>query len=255
MNNKTLPFAVFALTPAAFALGASLALAAELPKPSLAPANVDAVFVPVGFDDNDNIEVVVSGHLTNICSKTGPLEADVNADARTITLRPQVWSYQSPSCATQEMFIPFTQAVSLGTIDAGEYKVVVNDAPAVPARELVVAPAFVSTPDDFVYAPVESASVTRDKATGRVNGVRVSGTYPTMQGACWVLKEVRATAVKGNVIVVLPISELRKGAACDNANRTFKATKKVSGVPAGDLLVHVRVMNGQSLNKVVLEQR
>jgi len=236
---------------------ASLSHAAELPKPTLVPTALDNVFVPVGFDDNDNVEIIVAGHFTNVCSKVGPLTAEVNEDARIITLSPQTWVYQSVRCETQEIYVPFIQSVALGTLSRGDYKVVVASAPQLDSRDLVVAKATQSTPDDYTYAPVENVEVTRDAESGRITGVEVSGTFSRFLAGCTKFKELRATITKGNVMVVLPIAEFTPNKPCENptGDRKFRARAKVEGAPATDMLLHVRVMNGMSINKVARATR
>ncbi len=52
-----------------FACLAASAAAHGAPRsvPKLVVAPVDNVFVPAGFDDNDNVEVVLQGYFANSC--------------------------------------------------------------------------------------------------------------------------------------------------------------------------------------------
>ena len=64
----------------------SSGLANDGQEPALVGAPVEKVFVPLGFDDNDNVEVVVHGHFQSTCFKVGPSTATVDAAAKTVTI-------------------------------------------------------------------------------------------------------------------------------------------------------------------------
>jgi len=235
--------------------GAAFAQAASDLKPTLVPAPVDRIFVPLGFDDNDNVEVVLSGHFTNACSKVGPVRVDVDAARKVVTLTPQSFLYdRTGRCAAQEMFVPFTQTVTLGNLDVGDYRVRLADQPDLAVEALKVGKSTKATPDEFLYAPVEEVLVRQSPSLGgALKRITLRGTFPVIADGCLSLKEVRTSVTPGNVVVVQPIVETLAAGDCAarSISREFTFRKNLSDPLSGMALVHVRVMNGQSLNRVV----
>ncbi|MGZ3688660.1 MAG: hypothetical protein ACXVBW_10185, partial [Bdellovibrionota bacterium] len=56
----------------------------------------DRAFVPAGFDDNDNVEFVVTGKLPSTCFNIGPSETSVDPRSHRITLEQK--AIYSSSC-------------------------------------------------------------------------------------------------------------------------------------------------------------
>lgn len=220
--------------------------------PYLIPTSVETVYVPVGFDDNDNVEVVLYGHLYNNCVKVGPASATVSEETKTITVKAQSWSYYHQSCEGQEMYNPFTQPIQIGLLSAGTYEIKVEGRPEVKAASLVVTQRTSSTPDDFLYAPVDEMSIAEDFEK-KTQTLTLGGDYIDQRNGCVVVNRVETKIVSGNVIIVLPIAEQRVGVKCAQLSSSprFKKTVTLPGFLSGKHLIHVRVLNGQSLNRIV----
>ena len=237
--------------PLAIALGtAPAAMAAG--SPLLVPSPVQKVFVPEGFDDNDNVQVVLHGHFPNACYKTGPVEAKVDQDAKTITIDPQAYYYQG-FCAM--VVIPFIKQVNLGVVKAGTYTLRLKDRQDIAPTTLTISPAKTTAPDDFLYAPVETSDLVKDEQGRSV--LRVEGTWPYTLTGCMTMKEVKAKQTAGQVLVVQPIADMvESGPACDEQRHShrFRIDTPVntnSFTTEKDLLLHVRVLNGNSFNRLV----
>lgn len=230
-----------------FSLAATVPAQADT-APSLVPAPVEQVFVPVGFDSNDDAEVVVHGHFPSSCYKLGPIKSDVDFASRRIVVRVSAWFYRDGIC--HAMRVPYVASVKLGPLLDGDYTVRVSGVEAVSAT-LPVTPATSSNPDDFIYAPVETVELTADDA-GRP-AVRLAGTAPVMDDGCLLLTETKI-ARTDTVFVVLPIARIERDLSlCATVpSRRFSAVVTLpedSG--AGDFLLHVRVLAGQSINRLV----
>lgn len=218
--------------------------------PYLITSPVETVFVPVGFDDNDNVEVVLYGHLYNNCVKVGPASARVSIEDKTIYVKSQSWSYYHQSCEGQEMYNPFTQPLQIGPLKPGTYQIKVEGRPEAKSTPLVVRPHTNTAPDDFLYAPVEEMSVNEDYEN-KTQTLTLSGEFLTQQNDCVVLDRVETKVVSENVIIVLPIAEKKSGAACaSTVGPRFKTTVTLPSFLNGRYLIHVRVLNGQSLNRI-----
>lgn len=238
-----------AVASGSFALSA-LAQPHATVMPILVKAPVERVFVPVGFDDNDNAEVVIHGHFSNSCFKVGPATAKVDEATQQISIVARAWRYADLQCT--QMLVPFTQSIKLGTLKKGTYKVFVEGLETLPVDALGVVAAPGVQADDYLYAPVEQVETIRnDDGTF---ALRLSGTFPKIDGKCMRLGEVKHSVVGTGVLIVQPITELltTTNEMCDtSATRQFATVVPVGVLPKGFLLVHVRVLNGESLNRVV----
>ncbi|NBO38639.1 hypothetical protein EBU99_08660 [bacterium] len=226
------------------------AQAAEAPTVTRAPAPVEHVFVPQGFDDNDNAEIIIQGRFPNACMKTGPVEKSIDTQKRTIRLRPQVYVYRGEPCA--QVIIPFTQRVTFGTLKEGTWRIEVEGMPSVAPLPLVVSRARTAAPDDYLYAPVEDV-VLLPGALGSQQKLVLSGNWPLISGSgCFALKRIQTDLGADNTLVVRPIAELQSADQCDPSSlrkRAFQSTVNLEAPLKVDSLIHVRVLNGESLNK------
>lgn len=230
--------------------GMSTALASQS-NGVLVPSPSERVFVPLGFDDNDNVEVVVYGHFRNSCYKVGPSEVHVDAQKKLIEISPQAYTYPNALCA--QMLVPFQQTVKLGSIDAGTYRVVVANNVRVPAQTLVVNPRHTESPDDYLYAPVDEAHI--EYATDGTQTLSLRGNYPLTFVGCAIMREVQVRQMQDDVLVVLPIMDMipseQECAARHWAPSFSEQVTLPLPLTEGLHLIHVRVLNGNSYNSVI----
>lgn len=228
----------------------SLQARAETPQVSLELAPVEKVFVPQGFDNNDNAEVIIQGRFPNACMKTGPVEKHVDPATQTITLKPMVFVYRGEPCA--QVIVPFTQRVTFGTLQKGRWKIVVDGMPSISPLPLDIEEARSASPDEFLYAPVEEV-VLLPAAQGARQRLVISGNWPqlTSQG-CFSLKEIRTHLGADNTLVVQPISEILPASRCSPTSmrkRVFQGSVLLEKSLQSDSLIHIRTLNGESLNR------
>ncbi|MCB0419004.1 MAG: hypothetical protein KDD39_15265, partial [Bdellovibrionales bacterium] len=144
----------FVLFVACFAVAITASVArAEFDEVSVP---VNEVFVPVGFDDNDRVEVVLDGYLPDTCHKLADVKVTIDENSHTMTLDQKAKRVLG-ACA--DVTVPFSNVLSLGALEAGTYKIKLADAEE--SQPLKVTKAPVETPDDFLYAPVDNISVER----------------------------------------------------------------------------------------------
>jgi hypothetical protein len=225
------------------------ALADPTPDPRLIAAPVERVFVPLGFDNNDNVEVVIHGHFTNTCFKVGPTNAVIDAQAKTVTIQAQAYEYSGVVCA--QVQIPFITNVNLGVMKEGEYSVSVVGLPDLVIDPLTIGVATTANPDDFIYAPVEQASLQKN-AQG-LDILKIEGVYPFMFTGCMNIKEVKVSLAPGQVIVVQPIADILEDRFCspqDSKKFTIERTLDFP-ITFSEYLIHVRTLSGSSVNRFV----
>src|SRR3989344_5288970 len=110
---------ILTLAAALTTLSAPGALAENLPLQVEIP--VDYIFAPKGFDDNDSSEIVVSGMLQNLCYKAPRATATVEGNL--IKVRVTALHVRSGGGFCAQMWVPFTEVVSLGVMRTGSYTV------------------------------------------------------------------------------------------------------------------------------------
>ncbi len=220
-------------------------------EPDVVTAPVEKVFVPQGFDNNDNVEVVIHGHFPNSCYRVGPITARFDEERNQIEVDAKSYYYKNqPIC--MQVLMSFTQSVKVGLVKAGSYKVVVKDRPAAIAPRLDILEALTPDADDFLYAPV--AQVLVSTAETNKETLTIEGTYPYTFTGCMVVTDVRTRLTSNDVLVVQPIAKFTDGEECEaqGSNRKFSIKKDMSSIlPSEDYLIHVRTLNGNSLNSFI----
>ena len=217
--------------------------------PEIVVSPVNKGFVPLGFDDNDNTEIIVHGEFPNTCYKTGPVSAIVDEATKTIVVDARSYRY-SGACA--EMLVPFIQVAKVGVVTKGDYKIEVYDHPEMQVLPLSVKEATTSNPDDFLYAPVETVSL--DSTDEGAPALKVEGTFPLLFTGCMILDEVRVSRTPGEVLIVLPIAHIsntQSDCVGLEPGRRFSKTVALPSVARGEYLVHVRVLAGNSVNRLI----
>lgn len=214
-----------------------------LDQPQLVGIQPELTFMPPGFDDNDRSQVVIAGAYRSSCYKTGPSTARVDLESKTITITHQAYFYRG-MCL--QMLVPYLETVDVGLLPAGEYQVKTLDAQGQTHSEgtLPVAQSASTTPDDFLYAPIDQTYVT--PAAGGAT-LTLSGTYPT---DCMSLKETKVFYRSKNIIEVLPIVEATDGPNCHDTNVSFETQVNLMPPWSGKTLIYIRSLNGKSLSSL-----
>jgi len=214
-------------------------------EPTPVDSPIEKIFVPNGFDDNDNVDVVLHGEFPNDCFRVGNVTAEVMEAERIIKVTATSLQYQGTACA--EMLVPFVQQIKVGVLKAGPYRVVVNDKLEA-AAPFFVKPRITEAADDHFYAPVEFAELVTTKRGPQF--VQLTGRYPIPVKGCIMIDEIRVRR-EGDVIVVLPIMHPYDGEACADHKLEFKKDVALDFVFKGEGLLHVRAVNGNSYNRFI----
>lgn len=229
------------------ALGLGATAEAQNAKPLIEDAPVEAIFVPSGFDDNDNVEVVIHGTFPDGCHRVGSAKADVDKAKRRITISATSIVDQNEYCV--QSLTPFIQPVSLGNLDEGSYQVVYAKNPEV-MESLAVDRRKTESPDDYLFATVENAYIDVNRETGK-QSLKLQGHFPHYFIGCMVIREVRVVRDPVDVLVVQPIAEVVNTDVCASqaADRSYEYTVGLQEPFQGEGLLHVRTINGTSLNR------
>jgi hypothetical protein len=225
-----------------FGMGSAVAKAEILP-PVVVGSEFHTGYIPDGFDTNDNAQIVAEGLFRNSCYRPASVKVDVDHNAKTITLHPTAYQYDG-YCL--QVMIPFDQAMDVGILKAGTYQVIQE----VMGEQSVLGPMKVrvatnSAADDYLYAPVSQAYY--EKKQGERATVKVSGEFTN---SCMKLADVMVS-VQPNVIVLQPISALQDRGDCVQGKFPFEKQVQLPNVKTGRYLLHVRSLNGKSVNTLV----
>lgn len=236
---------VEASAAAALAITLAASPASALPQEINAP--VTKIFVPQGFDDNDNVEVIAQGYFPDTCYRVGHGKAEIDHEQRAVRLEVSAYRYPGQMCI--QALTPFIVPIKVGLLQQGDYKVKVGGTEA--QAVFSVDKAGTESPDQYMYAPIGQAEIVSDSSDGSQTLI-VKGTYPHMFIGCAVMDEIRTYSSPSDVLVVLPILRVLDEKACPaDYKNDFVVRKKLNEPFSGPGLLHVRVLNGNSLNRFI----
>lgn len=221
------------------------ALSAADSGPTSVSIQLSKAYIPIGFDDNDRVQVVVEGTLPNSCYKVDPLISVVDTKNRTITLEQKALLYPGVCIET---LVPFTKVAEIGLLSEGSYRLQ-DKMGKEDLGTLPVTRATKSEADDYLYAPITDAYVTvstRDANTKKFK-LHLTGAFTDR---CTKLKNV-VIHYYSDVIVVQPIAVRAGTRGCTGVKSRFSWDEELNSDLKGSKLLHVRSMNGEAINKVV----
>jgi len=205
----------------------------------------DHIYSPKGFDDNDNVEVVVTGYLPNLCYRSPRAEVHF-AGPKIIEISLESL-YQAPSerdiqCA--QMLVPFVLPVSLGLLDSGDYTVIVGKGTFYEQQsKMKVEHSTSDAIDDFIYAGVEYVEV---KSAGQ-RVVELKGHNPSY---CFELDHIEYISNNKDTYSILPIMK-KISSNCPRKLTAFAYEWTVpEEINRDKVLLHVRSMDGRSINRL-----
>jgi hypothetical protein len=228
-----------------FALFASAAYASVPPVTAAIP--VTHIYAPQGFDSNDPSEVIITGYLPDLCYRAPSTYSQVSGQTIQIqaeALRPS----QNALCPLVAM--PLLEAVQVGVLEKGEYGIVVNQPGSNPVTSSIyIEEARGKGVENSVYA--NTGSVDRIPGT---RAVILTGINPVN---CYELDQIRYISNGKDTYTVLPIMK-QSNATCESRPTAFSyqwdVPTELSAIEPMPLL-HVRVMNGKSINKLFDESK
>ncbi len=234
MNLVKSAFAILAL------LFAVQQASAENHTPMLVPVNFKKIYIPDGFDDNDNVQIVGEGLFANSCYRFAETKVRVDHNTKTIHLGPLAYKY--PGYCLM-VILPFDRTVDVGILKEGTYTIV-QETDGATLGQIGVKTTISKEPDDYLYAPISQAFFI---PRGLINKVYLTGDFPT---SCMKLKEVKSQ-VQSDVLVIQPMAEIDPSVPCVDGKFHFETTADVRFMKSGRYLLHVRSMNGKSVNNLV----
>jgi hypothetical protein len=203
---------------------------------------IEKVFAPNGFDNNDHVQVIVSGTYPNACYKVARTGFSIDPNTRQIKVWASSYEYSQnqPFCA--QMRVPFTQVVDIGLLKEGQYEIHVMEPSA--KQAIQIHKATVESPDEALYAPVTSV-------VAKTQSVVLSGEFPRLLTGCMKITHIGTDVDPGDVLVLRPEAEIFPEEECLGVETKFSVEAGLPYPINRETLIHTRVTNGSSLNLVV----
>lgn len=199
------------------------------------------VFAPFGFDTNDNVEIIVTGNLPNLCHKAPQSYVEVKEDKIFIKLTSLYYDQTNPYCP--KVMVPFTETVRLGVMEKGKYEIIVNGQTVNRKKaEISVAESTSNSVDEHTYALVNY--IDKDLSSRKVT---LKGYNPS---DCFVLDKIDVVSNGKDTYSVLP--KMKKiSDHCPMKMIPFEYDFMVPKTLNKEVvLLHVRTMDGNSVNSV-----
>lgn len=228
----------------------SVGLADDIEQPIEILAPVEKVFLPTGFDNNDNAEVILHGEFPTSCYKVGHSSFEVDRAAKVIKVALTAYEYKSSMCT--QALTPYVESIHVGVLAAGVYRVEVAGSDI--KESIRIGRSVVSSPDQYIYAQVDSARLINLKSFDEtvLQKIEIEGNYPHTFVGCAVMDRVDIIHVRDDILEVLPILKLLENdPVCERHANSFVHEVEVNSELFGEGLLHVRSINGSSFNRVV----
>lgn len=228
-------------------MAASLSFNVQAILPEVVEAPIDHVFVPHGFDNNDHIELVVTGKFPNPCYTRNKYE---------VTLRPGVikidvtsFSMDNPAYTKCEpLKIPFTEVVNIGNLQGGQYKIILNEGGKHEKKDTIfIGTANSNSVDDNIYAIVDYVEV--GFTAGASGDAILIAQTPS---PCLVLDRVEYLSNNKDTLSVLPIMK-KISSNCPEKRERLEIPIKFDPkkFKFEEVLIFVRTIEGRSVHTIL----
>lgn len=215
--------------------------------PEVVEAPVDHVFVPQGFDNNDQVEVIVTGKFPNPCYVRNKHEVKVKNDVIKINITSI--SMDDPAYTKCEpLKIPFTEVVDIGNLQGGKYKIVVNQGGDYEIKQTItIGNSTSESVDDNIYAMVDYVET---GFTGGASGDAIL--VASSPSTCLVLDRVQYLSNDSDALSILPIMK-KISSDCPEKKVRLEVPVKFdpSKFKAENILLYVRTIEGRSVHTII----
>jgi hypothetical protein len=212
----------------------------EAYRPATVPTLYNTLYVPDGFDSNDNTQVVAEGMFSNACYRPANPNVKVDSSKKTISIGPVAYKFNG-FCL--QIILPYDRVIDLGMVPSGQYKLI-QEANGQELGQINIKPATNLAADDFLYASISQAFYYSENGK---NQVVLTGDFPN---SCMKMQEVRIE-LQSKVIVIQPIADMQAGSNCTGGKFPFRQVVELKSVHAGRYLLHVRSLNGRAVNTLI----
>ena len=209
--------------------------------PEIVLSPLEHLYVPKGFDSNDSVEVIVTGYFPNPCYSRNNVEVSVNDALINITvtaLEPEMSSRLKLTCP--DMIVPFKEVVSIGNLQGGNYKIVVN---GLLKDSLQVDESTSSAVDEHIYAAVDWI----EKKTQNEFIL-----HTTLYSPCFKLDRIEVISNSKDTLSILPVmKQISQHCPMKGVPVNYPVRLDFTEMKVNRPLLHVRTLDGKSVNAIV----
>ena len=203
------------------------------------------VFVPKGFDSNDQVEIIISGELPSTCYLRPRGETKIENNRVVVEMKATKIVDRNIVCI--EAIIPYLISVPLGELSVGNYDIAVN----VGADSEKTSSIQIDNPSSNSINNFNYANVTNVQRPSLEREIIISGIHPS---SCMEIERVEViTNPISNTYSVLPIIKQAQP-ICDSMIKPFAFTLKLPNGRTAQELVHIRKIDGTALNFLIEEK-
>lgn len=225
-------------------LWAGLAFGSDV---KVTPTSIDHIFVPMGFDSNDAVEVVVTGSFSDTCHGRKGVSVE-KRDQLIILQMSSVTRIPAEPEQCLSMKIPFMETVNLGQLEAGVYQVVsTENGKILQSETLTVTEPLSEAVDNHIYAMVERIDF---GFTGGLGGNALLIAHAP--SSCIELDHVEYMSNGRDTLSILPI--MRKvSEECDenNSRLVIPIEYDLGQFEHSEVLFSVRSIDGRAVNALI----
>ena len=207
------------------------------------------VYLPQGFDSNDNVEIIFDGYYSNACFRAGLSTVHVDQELQKIYVSDSSLYYGHDFCAA--VIVPYSKVTDAGILKPGHYSVLFQHSREnfVESGYMQVVRATTENKDDHLYANVEKIRYIASHPEHGPHLVLNGSHTNTCQKVDYINVNQNP---ESNVVEVLPIALMERG-GCEHAPNgiPFEAIAQIDELPPGKHLIHTRILNGRSTNEIV----
>ncbi|MFZ4714823.1 MAG: hypothetical protein ACOYL6_13985 [Bacteriovoracaceae bacterium] len=206
-------------------------------------APLDHLYVPKGFDNNDSVEVVVSGYFPTPCYSRNTVNVDVKKDVVTIKVTALISDEKFKWCP--EMVVPYTETVSVGNLQGGTYKILVNNESAnFLSDEITIQESASNAINDHVYAAVNQIERKESSNEFVLKTVQYSD--------CYALDRIEYFDNGKDTVSILPImKKVKKLCPFKGSLVEYPVKVDFANMKVDKALLHIRTIDGKSVNSIV----
>jgi len=208
-----------------------------------------------GFEEKNNIEVVLYGYLLNGCYTLADSSFE-KLDDHTFRVHQFALRDTTGVCADEasmpehmKMFVPFTQEVSFGRLSAGNYQFYYEKTGGGNRfRTMSVSKNISPSVDTLPYAAVSAISAKDVISSSDHVIVKLTG---VLNSSCTSLNSAVPLMRENDVIVLLPQITVDPNVLCTQVLTPFEKVVDLGLLTPGIYLLHTRSMNGRAVNQVI----
>lgn len=215
--------------------------------PDVVEAPIDHVFVPQGFDNNDFVEIVVTGAFPNPCYVRNKYDVKVKEDL--IKIDVTSLSMDDPAYTKCEpLKIPFSEVVNLGSLQGGKYKIIVNEGGKYEQKDSIeIGSASSESVDENIYAMVDYVET---GITGGLSGDAMLIAHSP--SPCLIMDKVEYQTNSHDTLSVMPIMKRISSECPEKKERIEIPIKFEPGkFKFEKILIFVRTIEGRSVHTII----